>query len=510
MARRNCHSRLPSLGQLLHAAGYHTAYFGKWHLGAAGQPASNPLAYGFDHFTPPPGHAEQEGEGDLAAAAAAYLAAYAGTRPLLLVASFNDPHGVYALRKIERPLDTEGIALPASFDDDLATKPAAQRTYRDEDQPAALPLDEATARRYLAWYACMIERADGYLARLLAALDGRPDFTDNTVVIFASDHGDLACAHRLPFKGPCMYEELVRVPLLVQGPGVARGAVRSELVTLADLLPTICDLTHRPRRPDLDGQSLSPLLHGATPPWRDAVIGEYHGKQRWFCPIRMVRTATHKFTLDTTGERELYDLLADPAERYNRAGDPRYAALERELVERLAAWMDGPAQWAAARAGLGAGRDNDRTLPLAASALPAGGLRLSDLGFFDLGLFRTVADRGGYWLSRLQANTAVYAQDGTRLDVVALLRGSLVGQLDHPVLLGSEAALPARLLAVRVPQEVADQRRRQTAGDSRQARPRGERDPPGAGRLDDPGHECPPGAAHPRGGAGAGAGALAN
>jgi arylsulfatase A-like enzyme len=332
--------QLPSLGQLLHDAGYHTAYFGKWHLGAAGEPASNPLAYGFDHFTPPPGHAEQEGEGDLAVAAAAYLAAYAGTRPLLLVASFNDPHGVYALRKIERPLDTDGIALPASFDDDLATKPAAQRTYRDEDQPAALPLDEATARRYLAWYACMIERADGYLARLLAALDGRPDFTDNTVVIFASDHGDLACAHRLPFKGPCMYEELVRVPLLVQGPGVARGAVRSELVTLADLLPTICELAHVPAPADLDGQSLSLLLHDATPPWRDAVIGEYHGKQRWFCPIRMARTATHKFTLDTTGERELYDLLADPAERYNRAGDSRYAALERELAERLATWMD--------------------------------------------------------------------------------------------------------------------------------------------------------------------------
>ncbi|HEU5330823.1 MAG TPA: sulfatase/phosphatase domain-containing protein, partial [Thermomicrobiales bacterium] len=77
-----------------------------------------------------------------------------------------------------------------------------------------------------------------------------------------------------------------------------------------------------------------------TPPWRDAVIGQYHGKQRWFCPIRMVRTATHKFTRYTTGERELYDLAADPAERHNRAGDPGYAAIERDLAGRLAAWME--------------------------------------------------------------------------------------------------------------------------------------------------------------------------
>ncbi|MGN6701068.1 MAG: sulfatase-like hydrolase/transferase, partial [Thermomicrobiales bacterium] len=331
---------LPSVGQILHDASYHTAYFGKWHLGAAGEATSNPLAYGFDHFVPPPGHAEQEGEGDLAMEAASYLAEYTGAQPLLLVASFNDPHGVYALRRITRPLETDGITLPASFDDDLATKPAAQRTYRDEDQPAALPLDEATARRYVAWYAYMVERADGYLARLLTALDSRPALAANTVVVFASDHGDLACAHRLPFKGPCMYEELVRVPLLVQGPGIARGAMRSELVTLADLLPTLCDLAQATTPAGLDGQSLLPLLHGATPPWRDAVIGQYHGKQRWFCPIRMVRTATQKFTLYTTGERELYDLAADPAERHNRAGDPGYAAIERDLAGRLAAWME--------------------------------------------------------------------------------------------------------------------------------------------------------------------------
>lgn len=332
---------IPSLGTLLRQGGYHTAYFGKWHLGAAGSADANPTAYGFDRYVPTRPRREYEAEDDLADGAAAYLADYTGRRPLLLVASFNDPHGVYALRQVTRPLDGSAFALPASFADDLATKPVAQRIYRDEDQPAALPLDEETARRYLAWYAFMVERADGYLARILAALDARPELATNTVVIFASDHGDLACAHRLPFKGPCMYEELIRAPLLIRGPGLASGQVRHELVTLADLLPTVCDLAGLTAPDGLYGRSLRPLLSGAAPgrAWRDAVIGQYHGKQRWACPIRMIRTATHKLTVYRTGERELYDLAVDPDELRNLAGQPHAAPLEAALARRLERWM---------------------------------------------------------------------------------------------------------------------------------------------------------------------------
>lgn len=334
-------THLPTLGSLLQAAGYRTAYFGKWHLGTANDSTANPLAYGFEQFVPPTRlGSEVEGEEGLATAAAAHIAGYHDPQPLFLVASFNDPHGVYALPRVRLPLATDGIRLPESFDDDLARKPAAQRLYRDEDQPAALPLDEPTARRYLAWYATMVERADGYLDRILTALDDRSDLAQRTVVIFASDHGDLACAHRLPFKGPCMYDELMRVPLLLRGPGIAAGKVCDEMVTLADLLPTICDLTGT-RPPAVDGASLAPLLHPAAlaVPWRQAVIGQYHGKQRWCCPIRMLRTTRHKLVVYREGARELYDLRHDPDERCNLAGQPGHAALEADLAHQLSAWM---------------------------------------------------------------------------------------------------------------------------------------------------------------------------
>lgn len=335
-------TNLPQLGQVLRDADYQTAYFGKWHLGTANNPDTDPRAYGFAHYVATRLHSQAESEDDLAAEAADYLRAYRGSEPLLLVASFNDPHGVYALPRVRESLASDSFTPPASFSDDLSGKPSPQRIYRDEDQPADLPLDDATARRYLAWYARMVERADGYLARILGAIDDHAALSANTIIVFASDHGDLAGAHRLPFKGPCMYEELIRVPFLISGPTVVAGAVRHELVTLADLFPTLCDFAGIPVPADLDGQSLAPLLRagGETVPWRDAVIGQYHGKQRWSCPIRMIRTATHKFTIYRTGERELYDLVQDPHEMDNLAGAPTHTALEEELASRLYAWMD--------------------------------------------------------------------------------------------------------------------------------------------------------------------------
>jgi hypothetical protein len=116
---------------------------------------------------------------------------------------------------------------------------------------------------------------------------------------------------------------------------------------------------------------------------------------------------------------------------------------------------------------LGAGREHDRRLPLQAEALPAGALRLADLGFFDLELLRSVGERGGYWLSRLKGATVVRgatnpAGEG-RLDLLALLGGELAAPgatLELEVLVGDQARLPARLLAKRVPEEVARERRR--------------------------------------------------
>jgi hypothetical protein len=114
--------------------------------------------------------------------------------------------------------------------------------------------------------------------------------------------------------------------------------------------------------------------------------------------------------------------------------------------------LDGP--W------LQAGRTQDRSSPHQTQSLPPGTLRIADLGFFSLGMLATVDHAGGYWLSRLQAQIVVQDPDGTRWDLLARLQAQTTPTAEYAVGLGTRERLPARLLVVRVPQEVADQRRR--------------------------------------------------
>jgi hypothetical protein len=103
------------------------------------------------------------------------------------------------------------------------------------------------------------------------------------------------------------------------------------------------------------------------------------------------------------------------------------------------------------------GRTHDSTTAVQTDPLPARSLRVSDLGYFDLAVFDAAQD--SYWLSRLHQGTALFDQQGQRLSVLHLLRGAYM--VDWSVHLGVKQRLPARILAVRVPPAVANQRRRQ-------------------------------------------------
>jgi hypothetical protein len=105
------------------------------------------------------------------------------------------------------------------------------------------------------------------------------------------------------------------------------------------------------------------------------------------------------------------------------------------------------------------GRAADRSAPTQDGHLPAGALRLSDLGFFKLAVCRQVAQDDAYWLSRLQITTAVYTLAGERVDLLRLFQVQTGKTLDQEILLGRDERLHCRLLAIRVPQDVADRRR---------------------------------------------------
>ena len=109
---------------------------------------------------------------------------------------------------------------------------------------------------------------------------------------------------------------------------------------------------------------------------------------------------------------------------------------------------------------LSAGRSGDLKAPLATAAPPKGGLQLADLNYFDLTKFARWQTDGAYWLSRLKSGTKVHDAQGRRLDLVAFLHAAGDADVDIDILLGSRQRLACRLIARRVPAEVADLRRR--------------------------------------------------
>src|SRR5207302_8874966 len=107
--------------------------------------------------------------------------------------------------------------LPASGLSNLAGKPAEQQQYVDKDQgKQARDFTPEDWLRYRSYYLQLVEKVDGHLG---AVLDAVADM-DSTIVVYTSDHGDALGEHGLPYKGPFMYEEEIRIPLLIRAPGM--------------------------------------------------------------------------------------------------------------------------------------------------------------------------------------------------------------------------------------------------------------------------------------------------
>jgi hypothetical protein len=116
---------------------------------------------------------------------------------------------------------------------------------------------------------------------------------------------------------------------------------------------------------------------------------------------------------------------------------------------------------------LEAGRVHDQKTALQQETLPEGALRLADLGFFDLDVLCSLAAQGVFWLVRYKVNTVLLDETGTRLDLVARLQAAEQTLLDWTIQLGAAHQLPARLIAQRVPQAVAEERRRKARQEAR-------------------------------------------
>ena len=208
----------------------------------------------------------------------------------------------------------------------------------------ATSIDLDNAKEVLAAYYAMIELIDDNVGRMLQALEESGQRED-TLVIFTSDHGELAGDHQLVGKGCRFYESLVRVPLICSWPGQIReGVICDALVELVDIAPTLLELAGVPLPERMQGRSLWPLLTGATAEHRDFVRSEYyralnpdaHGREHLQGTYAtMIRDRRYKLVAYHDRDiGELFDLGIDPGEFDNLWTDPAYADLRFTLLKR--------------------------------------------------------------------------------------------------------------------------------------------------------------------------------
>jgi len=162
---------------------------------------------------------------------------------------------------------------------------------------------------------------------------------DNTYIFFTTDNGFHMGHHRFWMDKKTPYEEDIGVPLMVRGPGVPAGAVRNQLVINNDFAPTIAELAGASTPSFVDGKSFAPLLSSSPPSsWRTAFLEEgYIPPEDGFPvpPHKSVHTQQYMFTEYDTGERELYDLSADPYQLQSISRTANSEQLYSTLENRL-------------------------------------------------------------------------------------------------------------------------------------------------------------------------------
>jgi arylsulfatase A-like enzyme len=330
-----------TLAEVLQAAGYDTGYIGKWHLDGHGRSSFIPRErrQGFDYwktlecthnynrsfyYADGPEKLQWEGYDAIAQTADAqqYLRTHAhANRPFFLYLAWGPPHDPYQT--------APQVYRDRYRADDLRLRP----NVPEEFQPKA--------REMLAGYYAHCTALDDCLGQLCRTLK-ETGLEDNTIFVFASDHGDMLGSHGARNKQQ-PYDESIRVPLVIRWPaGLGTQARKlSTLVRLDDLMPTLVGLCRLPIPKSVEGLDYSAHLRGGPTPSDDAVLiscpapfGQWTRKQGGR-EYRGLRTARYTYVRDLSGPWLLFDNQTDPYQLDNLVGRPEHAALQADLDARL-------------------------------------------------------------------------------------------------------------------------------------------------------------------------------
>jgi choline-sulfatase len=262
-------------------------------------------------------------------------------RPFLLVASFSHPHDPWEVpaeyRRRYDGVRIDGPRVPPIPDDRL--DPHSRRIREMCGGVGMAVPDEVALNARRAHYAA-VSYVDDKLGQLLDALEA-VGLTDDTVVIFTADHGEMLGERGLWYK-MSFFEDSTAVPLIVSAPRRFGSRRVSLNVSLLDIVPTIAELAGvriAPGTDRLDGASLVPALAGDGVARADTVVGEYLAEGA-VAPVVMVRRGSFKFISSPGDPDQLFDLAADPDELTNLAGAAGQADVVASFRDEVARRWD--------------------------------------------------------------------------------------------------------------------------------------------------------------------------
>ena len=345
-----------TLPQHFKAHGYHTQSIGKiahnlpfqddvhsWSVPSWGLPITHQGPW-YPSWKAPDVEDNELSSGKTAKRAAEVLKDIQNT-PFFLAVGFHTPHlPFYAPKRYHELYKSEDFSLPSSSIPPsnaplIAIGKSLGNIRLFRDIPDTGPLSDTKALELIRAYAAAISYMDTQVGRILNQLDAL-QLTENTVIVFAGDHGFHLGEHGKWGKNT-LFEVSVHSPLIVSVPGQTHLDVKTDaLAELVDIYPTLCDTCQLPTPSQLEGLSLLPVIEQPTRPWKTAAFSQVKRGGTMGYSMRTQRYRYTEWINKGTRGVELYDYDVDPDETVNVAELPENAELVAQLSEQLhAGWQ---------------------------------------------------------------------------------------------------------------------------------------------------------------------------
>jgi arylsulfatase A-like enzyme len=357
----------PALWQLINNAGYHVGMVGKFHQEVTGLPTDHGvddwISEGqYNHWRETQNIPSQPrtqiffGELDEHITSSQSRMAWEVDNVLALIDKYEndqandawfmrwDPSEPHLPNIIPAELanlyPTDSIKPWPGFPDDMANKPYSQKRCIDNWGIANWPWEkwQPVVSRYLA----EITLLDQQLGRILKTLENK-SILDNTLIIYSTDHGDMCGGHGMIDKHFSMYDDIVRVPMMMRYPGQLKNETPTcdaFVIHEMDIAATLCTAAGVTCPDSYEGRDLVAVVNGDDHSPREDAFGMYQGAQQGLYSIRMVRDRDWKYVFHPTDRHELYHVSQDPGELVNLINEPSAKPELDRLRGRMIQWME--------------------------------------------------------------------------------------------------------------------------------------------------------------------------